>query len=200
MSDAVGSPLAFRRGGSGGRCAIFLDRDGVLTVEGGAYVVRPEDLHLLPGAVDAVALLTQAGWPVFLFTNQAGVGRGYLSLEMLDAIHARLKAEVAAAGGALRGIYACPHAPEDQCDCRKPLPGLLYCAAAEHHLDLHRCYVVGDSPRDIQAGRAAGSHTILVLTGHTRAYDPAAFPAPPPDHVFPDLAAATNWLLHHQDI
>jgi histidinol-phosphate phosphatase family protein len=166
----------------------------VLTVEGGTYVTTPEQLQLLPGAAAAVAQLTQAGFPVFLFTNQAGVGRGLLTLEMLAQIHARLAAEVEAAGGRLTGIYVCHHHPEAGCDCRKPLPGLLWRAAADHHLELTRCLVVGDSPRDIAAGKSAGCQTFLVLTGHTKAYDPTTFPSPQPDRVFPDLAAAAVFL------
>ncbi|HZO92016.1 MAG TPA: D-glycero-beta-D-manno-heptose 1,7-bisphosphate 7-phosphatase [Chthonomonadaceae bacterium] len=176
------------------RRAVFLDRDGVLTVEGGAYVTRPDALHLLPGAAEAVARLTAAGWPVIVITNQAGVGRGYLSLEELEAVHARLRAEIETAGGRLTAIYACPHCPEEGCDCRKPRPGLLRQAAADLGLDLCASYMVGDSPRDIAAGHAVGCRTILVLTGHTRQYDPATFPPPHPDFVFADLAAAADWL------
>lgn len=185
---------------SAARRAVFLDRDGVVTVEGGAYVTRPDDLRLLSGAAEAVARLTAAGWPVFLFTNQAGVGRGCLTLETLEAIHARLCAEIGAAGGHLTSIYACIHAPEAGCDCRKPKPGLLLQAAAEHSLDLSACYVVGDSPRDIAAAHAAGCRALLVLTGHTPVYDAATFPPPPPDHVFPDLAAAADWLTQNMAI
>jgi histidinol-phosphate phosphatase family protein len=180
--------------------AVFLDRDGVVTVEGGEYVTHPDDLRLLPGAAEAIARLTAAGWPVFLFTNQAGVGRGYLTLETLEAIHARLRAEIEAAGGHLTAIYACPHAPEDGCDCRKPKPGLLFQAVAEHGLDLSASYVVGDSPRDIAAAHAAGCRPLLVLTGHTPTYDAAAFPPPQPDHVFFDLSAAAAWLCHQPSV
>ena len=174
---------------------VFLDRDGVLTLESGEYITSPEDLQLLPGAADAVARLTQAGWQVFVFTNQAGVGRGYLTLEALEAIHTRLHAEIEWAGGKLTSIYACPHHPDAGCDCRKPKPGLLLQAASEHSLDLSQCFVIGDSPRDIAAGHAVGCKTLLVLTGHTSTYSPATFPLPHPNHIFPDLPSATDWLL-----
>lgn len=176
------------------RRAVFLDRDGVLTPETGEYIIHPDTISLLSGALEAVARLTAAGWPVFLFTNQAGVGRGVLTPETLDAIHARVVAEVEAAGGTITAIYACIHHPDAGCDCRKPKPGLLLQAAADYALDLTACYVVGDSPRDIAAGQAAGCHTLLVLTGHTRTYEPAIFPAPQPEQVFPDLPAAADWL------
>ncbi|HZT42240.1 MAG TPA: D-glycero-beta-D-manno-heptose 1,7-bisphosphate 7-phosphatase [Chthonomonadaceae bacterium] len=177
------------------RPALFLDRDGVLTAETGAYITQPDALELLPGAAAAVARLTAAGWPIVVVTNQAGVGRGVLSVSALEAIHARLHANIQAAGGALTAIYACPHHPDDGCDCRKPLPGLLLQAATEHGLDLSASTMIGDSPRDIAAGHAAGCHTILVLTGHTASYEPTTFPLPHPDRVFPDLPAAADWLL-----
>lgn len=173
---------------------VFLDRDGVLTAETGEYITRPEDLSLLPGAAEAVATLNAAGWTVFVFTNQAGVGRGHLTLETLETIHHRLYAEVEAAGGTLTGIYACPHHPDEGCDCRKPKSGLLLRAAAEHNLDLRDCVVIGDSPRDLAAGVAVGCRLLLVLTGHTKQYDPATFPDPQPERVFPNLTAAAGWL------
>lgn len=176
--------------------AVFLDRDGVLNEECG-YITRPEDLQPIPGALEAVARITRAGWPVCVFTNQAGVGRGLMTLTDLEAVHARLLGLIAGAGGALAGIYACPHHPDDGCGCRKPRPGLLETAAREHALRLTDCWVVGDSRRDIEAGRAAGCRTILVLTGHTRAYDATAFQGAEPDLVLPDLAAVADWLLRN---
>lgn len=178
-----------------GKRAVFLDRDGVLSVEGGEYVRRPEELRLLPGAAEAVARLTRAGWPVIVFTNQSGVGRGYLTLETLQTIHDRLRKEIEAVGGVLTAIYACPHGPDEGCACRKPQPGMLLQAAQEHDLDLSQCFAAGDTPRDLAAGKAVGCTTLLVLTGHTRAYDPASFPDPQPDLVFPDLAAAADWII-----
>src|SRR5690348_1195966 len=124
------------------RHVVFLDRDGVLTAETGAYITEPAGLILLPGAAEAVARLTAAGRRVFLFTNQAGVGRGCLTAEMLERIHAHLAAHIEAAGGRLEGVYVCPHHPDAGCDCRKPEPGLLLRAAADHALDLHDCVVV----------------------------------------------------------
>ncbi len=174
--------------------AVFLDRDGVLSVEDGAFVTRPEDLRLLPGAPEAVAKLNAAGWKVVLFTNQSAVGRGLLTAETLDAIHDRLRHELAAVGGALTAIYACIHHPSAGCDCRKPLPGMLLRAAREHNIDLTKSFAIGDSPRDIAAAHAAGCNALLVLTGHTRIYDPTSFPDPQPVNVFPDLSAAAEWL------
>lgn len=173
---------------------LFLDRDGVLNVEGGKHITHPDDLHLLPGSAEAVARLTACGWQVFVYTNQSGVGRGYMTMSDLDAIHDRLIGLMEAAGGKIEQIYACPHGPEDGCSCRKPKPGLLFRAAEEHSLNLTDCCAVGDSARDIAAGHAAGCRTILVLSGHTKVYDPATFPQPLPELVFPSLAVVADWL------
>jgi histidinol-phosphate phosphatase family protein len=177
------------------RRAVFLDRDGVINVEGGDYIDRPEDLHVLPGALEAIAALSRRGWPVVVFTNQSGVGRGFMTAGALESIHAYLRCEVARAGGELTAVYACTHMPDAGCDCRKPRPGMLIEAAREHDLDLPRSFAVGDSPRDIAAAKSAGATAVLVLSGHTSRYDPADFPAPQPDYVFPDLAAFAAWLL-----
>jgi histidinol-phosphate phosphatase family protein len=175
--------------------AIFLDRDGVVSVEGGEYVTTPEGLQLLPGSPEAIATLTTAGLPIFLFTNQAGVGRGFLTLETLHQIHARMVQKIELTGGRFTALYCCPHAPDAGCDCRKPKAGMLLQAAKEHDLDLARCCVVGDTSRDITAGHSVGCKTVLVLTGHTKSYDPSEFPDPQPDHVFPDLLTAVNTIL-----
>ncbi len=176
---------------TGNRRAYFLDRDGVLNEDRG-YIARLEDFVMLHGAADAVAALNRDGWPVIVFTNQSGVARGMLTAERLEEIHAKLRAEIAAAGGELTAIYACPHGPDSDCDCRKPKAGMLLRAAAEHGIDLFASVAVGDSPRDIAAGHAAGCATVLVLSGQTRAYDPAAFPEPKPNRVCADLAEAVE--------
>ncbi len=184
--------------------ALFLDRDGVITVEGGRYVTSPDDLCFLPGALEALALLKQHAVRVMVFTNQAGVGRGELTLHTLEAIHDRMRRETEKAGGCIEAVYACPHAPEANCMCRKPLPGMLLQAARERRLNLAECMAAGDSPRDIAAGSAAGCRTALVLSGHTEGYLPAHFPSPQPDAVYAHLHALAEavcsgtdgWPLH----
>ena len=174
---------------------VFLDRDGVIYAEGGEYVDRPEDLRFLPGSLEAIAALCEARWTIVVFTNQSGVGRGLMTQDTLDAIHNHLRCEAARRGGFITAIYACPHRPEVGCECRKPKPGMLLQAARDHDIDLAGAYAVGDSPRDIAAARAAKCTTVLVLSGHTRAYLEAEFPGPRPDYVFPDLSAFASWLL-----
>ncbi len=175
--------------------AIFLDRDGVLNAELGDYVKRPEELVVLPGVPSSVNLLVNAGWLVVVFTNQAGIGRGVMSYSDLTAIHLKLKSEIYLGGSELTDIYFCPHHPDDYCECRKPLPGMLIRAAADHQIELARSIVIGDSPRDIASGNQVGCETILLLTGKTTIYDSTLFPSPQPHHVFPKISSAANWIL-----
>ncbi len=177
------------------RRAVFLDRDGTLTAETGKYITHPDALQILPGVLPALRLLTEAGFRLFLFTNQAGVGKGHLTLEMLTAIHAHLQTQIEAAGGHLEAIYFCPHHPNVGCECRKPKSGLLLQAAQERDVDLSTSIVIGDSIRDIVAGHSVGAMTLLVQTGHTTAFDPHDFPPPHPDQIFPSLLEASEWLI-----
>jgi histidinol-phosphate phosphatase family protein len=175
--------------------AIFLDRDGVINVETGRHIVRAEDLRLIPGSIEAIASLCQAGWKVVVYTNQSGVGRGLMTVDDLESIHSLIHCEAAKHGGALTAIYACIHHPDEACTCRKPLPGMLLQAAAEHDLDLAASYAVGDSPRDIAAAHAAGCIPVLVLSGSTTEFNSEHFPAALPRRVYANLAAFTQWLL-----
>jgi D-glycero-D-manno-heptose 1,7-bisphosphate phosphatase len=187
----------------GRRPAVFLDRDGTLIEEVG-YVNHVSRVRLLPGAGEAVRRLRAAGWTVVVVTNQAGLARGYLSPELVEAANLELARQLAELGTALDGIYVCPHHPTEgvgalriECDCRKPRPGLVQRAAAELDLDLERSVVVGDKPSDIELAAAVHARGVLVLTGlgrgeweHRRASFPVA-----PDHVADDLAGAAGWLL-----
>jgi D-glycero-D-manno-heptose 1,7-bisphosphate phosphatase len=178
------------------RPAIFLDRDGVLNVNRADYVKTIAEVEFIPGALAAVARATRAGWPIVVITNQSIIGRGLVSAATVAGIHAHLRAAVEAAGGQLAGIYFCPHAPAEICDCRKPLPGLLHQAAEALGLDLARSVMIGDAVSDAQAGLAAGAQAMLVRTG--RGAGQAAGLAPAGLAYVPvvaDLAAAIDhWL------
>ncbi len=145
--------------------AAFLDRDGVLNVRlpGDTYVTRPEELELLPHAAEGARQLHERGYLLVVITNQRGVSRGFMSEADLAAVHDRLRRLLAEAGAPLAGIYHCPHGDQHACRCRKPLPGLIERAAAEHDLDLPRSVLIGDSPRDAQAGQAAGVGLNLLI-------------------------------------
>lgn len=172
--------------------AVFLDRDGTVNVEQEGWLTSPEQLELLPGVGAAIARLNAAGVKVILVTNQSAVGRGLLTEAGLAAIHARLDELLAAAGARLDRVQYCPHGPDSTCDCRKPRPGMLLAAAAELGLDPARTVTIGDAPRDLAAGAAAGcGATVLVRTGKGRASEAACAPTV----VVDDLAAAVEWVL-----
>ena len=165
--------------------AVFLDRDGVICEDHVEPVASWEEFHVLPGAIEGVVALSKAGVRVFVFTNQAGVGRRVVT-----------RGQVEAAGGRIEGIYACYHAPDEGCACRKPRPGLLLDAASEHGVDLSRAWVVGDMGRDLEAGRGAGCRTILVRTGKGREeVETLAARGIAPDLVAEDLAEAVARIL-----
>ena len=145
--------------------AVFLDRDGTLNVrpEVARYVTTPEDFVWLDGAKEAVKLLNDAGYLVFLISNQSGIARGAMTLEDLDKVNAKMEKELAEAGAHIDKIYFCPHGWDDGCDCRKPKPGMLYQAQREFSLNLPAdCALFGDDPRDVQAGEAANVPSVLI--------------------------------------
>ena len=167
---------------------VLLDRDGTINEER-HHLLEPEDVVLIPGSAAAIARLRdELGTGVVIVTNQAAVGRGTLTEERLDEIHARLAALLAAEGASVDAIEVCPHRPEDGCDCRKPAPGMARRAAARFGFDPTESVVVGDHAKDMAMGRSIGATTILVRTGHGGAEEAAA--APLADHVADDLAAA----------
>jgi D-glycero-D-manno-heptose 1,7-bisphosphate phosphatase len=151
-----------------GKRFALLDRDGTLIVER-SYLAAPEEVELLPKAAAGLQRFAECGWGRLLLTNQSGVGRGYFDLAAVEAVHRRMLELLRQAGASLDGIYICPHAPEDGCDCRKPRPGLAMRAAAEWRFDLRASVVVGDKASDVCLGKAIGARTILVRTGYGEA-------------------------------
>lgn len=149
--------------------AVFLDRDGTLNVDKG-YVHRIEDWEWIPGAIDAIVALKKTGFLVIVVTNQAGIARGYYDETAITSLHTRINEELKGHGVAIDGFYHCPHHPElgavRECECRKPMPGLIYEAKRDFDIDLDRSWLVGDKMSDIQAGLSAGVKPILVLTGY----------------------------------
>jgi D-glycero-D-manno-heptose 1,7-bisphosphate phosphatase len=146
--------------------AIFLDRDGVIIQNRPNYVRSWEDVDIFPQALRAISKLRDLPYKVVIVTNQSAVGRGIITLEDAERINRLLVNEISGAGGQIDGIYMCPHAPEEGCDCRKPNPGLILEASEAQSLDLKRSVLIGDALSDLVAGRAAGiSRVALVLTG-----------------------------------
>lgn len=172
---------------------IILDRDGVINEDSDNFIRSVADWIPIEGSLEAIARLTRAGFDVFVFTNQSGVARGLFDLNTLNAIHARMIADIEAAGGRLRGVYVCPHGPDDSCSCRKPLPGLLLQIEHDFSIDWAGVPVVGDSRRDLDAGIAMGARPILVETGKGRRTLRDGLPRPA--EVYPDLAHVVHQLL-----
>lgn len=189
MADAM--PAAPQRSN---RKLIVVDRDGVINRESSGYIRSPAEWIPLPGALQAIAALTSAGFAVVVATNQSGVGRGLFTAAALEDIHRKMNAAVEAAGGRLAGIFVCPHAPEAQCDCRKPRPGLMRQIEAAFGQSLAGTPVVGDAERDMRAARAVGARAILVRTGKG-AHTEACLAPGEKFEVFDDLAAVASALV-----
>jgi len=173
---------------------IVLDRDGVINKDSDQFIKSPEEWEAIPGSLEAIAKLNQAGWRVVVASNQSGVGRGLFGMDMLNAINGRMIEALAQAGGRLDAIFFCPHAADSTCDCRKPKPGLLEQIQARFSVNLTGVPMVGDSLRDLQAGIAVGCEPYLVLTGKgEKTQDEPDLP--PNTQIFPDLAAVVDFLL-----
>ena len=148
---------------------IILDRDGVINQDSSAYIKSPDEWIPIPGSLEAIASLSRSGLRILVATNQSGLGRGYYDLATLGRIHAKMCSSVTSRGGRIEAIFFCPHAPGAHCSCRKPAPGLIEAAIRRYGLAAQETIVVGDSLRDVQAARAAGTRPVLVQTGNGRA-------------------------------
>jgi D-glycero-D-manno-heptose 1,7-bisphosphate phosphatase len=183
------------------RPAVFLDRDGTI-IEDVGFLRDLSQIDLLPWSAPAIRQLNDAGFAVVVVTNQSGIARGYFDESHVRATHETLDATLQALGARIDAYYYCPHHPAStdaryggDCDCRKPAPGLLRRAAADLGIDLSRSWMVGDWWRDVQAGAAAGTRTILIRTGRSETHRPAPPDAPQPDAILNDLMEAAGWIL-----
>lgn len=174
---------------------IVLDRDGVINQDSDAYVKSLAEWQPIPGALEAIARLYHAGWTVAVATNQSGLARGLFNQATLEAMHDQLQTLLQQQGAHIELICYCPHAPEDQCACRKPKPGLFQQIATHFGLpDLKNAPVVGDSLRDLQAGTALGATPYLVKTGKgEQTLHRGGLPEG--TLVFDDLSAVADYLL-----
>lgn len=151
---------------------VILGRDGILNVFRPDHVKAPHEWIPIEGALEAVARLNQDGWHAVLATNQSGIGRGLVDMASLNAVHQHMMQLLLAKGGRIDAVFICPHVPEENCGCRKPLPGLMHQIAERYGIDdLTEVPMVCDTARDLQAAHAAGCEPHLVRTGRAAALD-----------------------------
>lgn len=151
---------------------VILDRDGTLNTALEDYVTSAAEWVAVPGALEAVARLNHAGWHVVVATNQPGLGRGLLDVVALNAIHAKMHRQMAAAGGRIDAVFYCPHAAEEECTCRKPAPGLLEQICERYGVEAQDVVVVGNCLSHLQAGAALGAQLHVVCTGQAAGFAP----------------------------
>jgi D-glycero-D-manno-heptose 1,7-bisphosphate phosphatase len=175
---------------------VFLDRDGTISEDVG-YLNDVSQFRMFPFAAGAIRKLNDANLPVIVVTNQSGVGRGFFAESMVHTVHREMTQQLAAEGAHLTAIYYCPHTSDDDCECRKPKPGMMRQAAREHGVDLTGAFVVGDRYGDVELAQANGGRGVLVRTGYGAEdlrLNGAGWPRQP-DFVADDLAGAVNWIL-----
>jgi len=174
---------------------LILDRDGVINFDSDEYVKTVDEWKPIPGSIEAIAKLSKAGFTIAVATNQSGLARGYFSPETLHLMHSKMRHMVSEHGGHIDHIEYCPHGPDDQCDCRKPLPGMIHNILVQYpEAAPESVFVVGDSLRDLEAGIAAGCKPLLVRTGKgERTIAKGDLPAKLP--IFDDLISATPFIL-----
>ncbi len=169
--------------------AIVLDRDGVIN-DHRRFVNGPEDFYLYPYAARAIRMLNESGLPVYVATNQGGVGLGYTTLESLSEIHEKMNILLEMQGAKIDDIAYCPHRPDEGCSCRKPKPGMLIDLQKKHNFDFGCSFMVGDRETDIEAGKQIGMKTILIGTdkANTKA-----------DYRAKDLLEAAEYILQAEN-
>lgn len=178
---------------------VILDRDGVINQDSDNYIKSADEWQPIPGSIEAIARLCDAGYSVAVATNQSGLGRGLFDLDDLEAIHDKMRELVESAGGHIAGIYYCPHLPTAGCNCRKPAPGLLDAIAEDFSTSLEGLAFIGDSLKDLQAGAARQCRPILLRTGKGASYEKQLADEPNAQvrnaTVYNDLASAVDSLL-----
>ena len=173
---------------------IILDRDGVINFDSPEFIKSPAEWLPIPGALEAIARLNQAGYRVVIASNQSGIARELFDMNILNAIHQKLHACAQQVGGSIDAIFFCPHAAIDNCDCRKPKSGMFEEIAKRFKISLKGVPNVGDSLRDLQAGYLSGCAPFLVLTGKgENTFETGGLP--PGTQVFADLATMVGALL-----
>ena len=178
---------------------VFLDRDGTINRDSSDYIKSREEFEFLPGSLEAIKNLTLKGFVNIVITNQSAVLRNLISLNELEFIHNMMTQTVAQNGGAIKDVFYCPHMPDDDCDCRKPEPGLIHQARKKYGIDLTAAVMVGDSAKDIECARRAGcDRAVLVKSGKE---DDVEYELKTRqilvDYVANDLYEAAGWIIEN---
>jgi D-glycero-D-manno-heptose 1,7-bisphosphate phosphatase len=178
---------------------VFLDRDGTINRDSFAYIKSRKELEFLPGSLEALRNLTSNGFVNIVVTNQSAVRRQLISLKELESIHNLMLKTVAMNGGEIKDFFYCPHLPEDNCDCRKPEPGLIYQARKKYMIKLASAVMVGDSAKDIECAHRAGcGRAVLVKSGKDdEVEDKLKTRQIRVDYVAQDLLDAAEWIITH---
>lgn len=180
---------------------VILDRDGVLNQDSDAYIKSVDEWIAIPGSAEAVGKLCKAGYTVAVATNQSGLARGYFTQTDLNAMHNKMTTLATKQGGQFAHIAYCPHGPDDHCDCRKPLPGLIHQIETALDVSAEGAWMVGDSIRDLEAGVQAGCKPVLVRTGKGEkserklTSEGSEYKEIEDAKVFDNLSAFVNWLV-----
>ncbi len=175
---------------------VILDRDGVINHDSDQYIKSPAEWRPIPGSIEAIARLHQAGFRIAVATNQSGIGRGLFDMATLNAINDKMMELVFRQGGRIDALFFCPHTAAEECGCRKPRTGMLEEIAARFHTELKGTPLVGDSLKDLQAAEAVGAQPLLVLTGKGQRTK-ADGGMPRKTLVFDDLAEACRHIVGH---
>lgn len=183
---------------------IILGRDGILNEYREDHVKSPDEWVPVPGALEAVSRLNHAGWHTVVATNQAGIGRGMIDMAQVNSVHAHMHRLLMAQGARVDAVFFCPHTPEDHCDCRKPLPGMMREIGRRYGVDLAQVPMVCDTLRDLLAAQAAGCEPHLVMSGRAAAIGDEQLKAMlaqvPGAHAHADLAAFAEHLLAREQV
>ncbi len=182
---------------------VILGRDGILNEYREGHVTAPEEWVPVPGALEAVARLNHAGWHVVVATNQSGIGRGMIDMSSVNAVHAHMHQLLQEQGARLDAVFFCPHTPEDDCDCRKPKPGLMLDIGRRYGVDLALVPMVADTTRDLLAAHVAGCQPHLVQSGRAAGLRPdqlqELLSVAPAARAHVDLGAFVDFLLQNHE-
>jgi histidinol-phosphate phosphatase family protein len=176
---------------------VFLDRDGTICVDK-VHLSDPDGLELFPGVTEGIRELKEAGFLIIVVTNQSGVGRGYFDLKTLKKIHERLEDILRKERSEIDDIFACPHHPDDNCECRKPKTGLVNKALEKYEINRDESFIIGDTDADIELGNRMGISTILIINSSNPVNENRRGKVPP-DFTAYDFQSAVQWILNRRN-